>query len=212
MEAETRLALDSRLLAITENKRVIEVWRFLRAGVSSQEREIQLPKEVLKRVVNGRQQCCEVYKYQKATRERGRFEVRRYHAERVRPWGAVAGLLMLITGTVLAAISANHEAMQVPLSVGVIAVGLLAVGALLMAASGGQVFVRPSFSGSVVSFEALGLSTHALGFSNDVVALDSLPAGYKPSHFIASMEIDVPVGDWKVVGEYSTDAGWYRAA
>jgi len=119
---------------------------------------------------------------------------------------------MLMAGTLLAAASANRDVTQAPLSILILAVGLITVGGLLTMASGSRILVRPSFSGAVVPLEAFGVSGQALGFSSQVIASESLPAGYRPTYFKGSIEIDAPVGDWKVLEEYSTDAGWYRVA
>jgi hypothetical protein len=203
---------DSRVLAIVERKRVTEVWHIRRTGTSYKEREIASPKEVYSRMVNGRQQRCDIFQHQLARQEWGRFLVRRYRATRIRPWGPSVGLMMLMAGTIMAAGCTNRQVTNVPLGMLILAVVLITLGGTLTIASGWQILVRRSFSGKGVPLESIGISSHALGFLEPVTASEVLPEGYRPGRFKGRVEIEAPVGEWEIVEEYSTDAGWYRVA
>src|SRR5207247_4743782 len=98
----------------------------------------------------------------------------------------------------------------VPLGLLILAVGLITVGGSLVIASGWRILVRTSFPSSCVPLESIGVSRTALGFTREVVASESMPPGYLFGRYKGEIEIVAPLGDWTVVEQYSTSAGWYR--
>lgn len=202
---------DSRIVTIIQNNRVAEIWQITRTGTTYKEREVDLPKEVLHRAVNGRQLRCDVNRHQIARQEWGSFIIRRYRATRILPWGPAGGLMMLIPGTVLAAGSANRGITQVPLIMLLLAVALITVGGFLTIASGWRILARQAPPTAGVPLESLGVSSRALGLEDPVFASDSIPAGYRLSNCKGLIEIESPIGEWEILKEYSVEAGWYWA-
>jgi hypothetical protein len=88
---------------------------------------------------------------------------------------------------------------------------LIILGGLLAIGSGWRVVARQLQLAEGLPLESLGVSACALGLSNEVVALEPVPAGYRASRFKSEIEIDLPMGSWTVVEEFETDYGWYRA-
>ena len=127
------------------------------------------------------------------------------------PWTPSLGLTMLIPGTLLAAGSANQGIMQVPMWVLIAQSVLIIVGGLLALSSGVRLFKRlRSING--LPLEALGVSGHALGFPSGAVASDPAPGGYRAARYKGLLEIDIPIGQWQVVEEFTSDMGWRRTS
>lgn len=208
----SRRTVDSRIFTIIDRNRAVEMWHIYCEGKDHRERDIELPKETRTRMVKARRQRCDVYRHQLARQEWGHFPIRRYHATRIQPWASRVGLAMLIPGTLLAAGSCNRLVTQVPLGVLMLAFSLITLGGLLTIVSGLRIFTRSSFSGDSIPLESLGVLSRALGFTSDVIAIESLPGGCRPDHFKGLIEIEAPVGEWEILEEYSIDAGWYRAS
>jgi|SRR5579863_991850 len=201
-----------RAVAILSPKRnvVLEVWQIHPQRTSYREREMTLPTEVRTRLVKGRRERCEVYRSQIALQQWGHFIVRRYQATRMLPWTPTVGLALLIPGTLLAAGSANQGIMQVPLSLLVIQSALISVGGLVAISSGWRVLTQRLRTSEGMPLESLGVSGRALGFTSDVVATELLPAGYRPGRYMGQLEVDLRLGEWKIVEEHETDHGWQR--
>lgn len=188
--------------------RVLEVWQIRPLGTNYKERELTLPAEVRTRTHKGRKQRCEVLRRQIALQEWGHFRVRRYQATRMLPWTPSVGLAMLIPGTLLAAGSANQGILQVPLSLLILQSALITIGGLVALSSGWRLLTRRFRISGTMPIETLGVSGRALGFTSDVVASDPVPAGYRPGRYIGEIEVDLRLGEWRIIEEQQTDNGW----
>lgn len=204
MPGNTEQADTSRLVAIISKKQVMEVWHIYRERTVYREREVDLPQNVHGRLpADGRG----LYRRQISRQEWGHFVIRRYHATQIQPWMSSLGLTMLIPGTLLAAGSAN-QIMQVPVSLLILQFALVTVGGLMALASGWRIFVRRFVSADGMPLESLGVSSHALGFPKDVTASDPVPSGFRRGRFKDTIHVEIPVGQWEVVQEYTIESEW----
>jgi hypothetical protein len=126
------------------------------------------------------------------------------------PWTPSLGLIMLIPGTLLAAGSAN-QIMQAPLWLLIAQSALIIVGSLLALSSGIRMLkrLRPI---NGLPLESLGVSGRALGFPNGATASEPAPGGFRAARFKGSIEIDIPIGEWQTVEEFTPDMGWRPAS
>jgi hypothetical protein len=177
-----------RTVAIVAKNQVIELWHIHRLRSSYKEREVHLPAEVRTRTVNGRREQCDIQRRHLAHQEWGQFMIRRYRVTRMIPWTPSMGLMMLIPQC-----------------------ALIGAGGLMALASGWRILTHRMQSTGGVPVETLGVSRHALGLPNDALVAESLPGGYRASHFKGQLEVDAPVGPWIVVEELTSDLGWHRA-
>ena len=204
MATETEQADTSRLVAIIAKKQVVEVWHIYRQRTVYREREVDLPQKVRDRTTaEGRG----VYRRQISRQEWGHFAIRRYQSTQIQPWMSSLGLIMLIPGTLLAAGSAN-QIMQVPIALLVLQCALVTIGGLMALASGWRILVRRFVSSEGVPLESLGVSSHALGFPKDVIASDPVPSGFRRGRFKGTIHVEIPVGRWEVVQEYTIESEW----
>lgn len=211
-ESQTSLVDDRstappRVVAILAKKQILEVWHIHHLRTDYRERDMELPKQVRSRVVDGRRQRYHVYRRQRALQEWGRFVIRRYQATRMVPWMPSMGLTMLIPGTLLAAGSANQGIMQVPVGILIVQFILITLGGLLAVASGWRILRRMSLGGGV-PLESLGVSSHALGFPSGVIASEFLPSGFRAGRLKGTIEVEASVGQWNVVEEYEAEGAW----
>jgi hypothetical protein len=198
-----------RVVGIVAKKQVVEIWHVHLVRTAYRERESELPPQVRTRTVNGRRERQQIYRRELARQLWGHFVIRRYQATRMLPWTPSLGLTMLIPGTLLAAGSANQGIMQVPVWVLIAQSVLIIVGGLLALSSGVRLLKRLR-STNGLPLESLGVSGHALGFPSGAVASDPAPGGYRAARYKGSLEIDIPVGEWQVVEEFTSDLGWRR--
>jgi len=211
-ESQTSLVDDRstappRVVAIIAKKQILEVWHIHHVRTDYRECDMELPKEVRTRVVDGRRRRYHVYRRQRALQEWGRFIIRRYQATRMVPWMPSMGLTMLIPGTLLAAGSATQGIMQVPVGILIVQFVLITLGGLLAVTSGWRILRRMSPSGGV-PVESLGVSGHALGFPSGVIASEFVPSGFRAGSFKGLLEVEASVGQWNVVEEHEADGGW----
>jgi hypothetical protein len=206
---DAELTEPPRVVGIISRKQVVEIWHVHLVRTAYRERESELPPEIRTRMMNGRRERQHIYRRERARQVWGHFVIRRYQATRMLPWTPSLGLTMLIPGTLLAAGSANQGIMQVPLWVLIVQSVLIIVGGLLALGSGIRLLkrLRPTEG---LPLEALGVSGHALGFPTGAVASDPVPGGYRPARYKGSLEIEIPVGAWEVVEEFTSDLGWLR--
>jgi hypothetical protein len=202
---------NSRIVAITANNRIIEVWDIHRQRTEYRERQTDLPAEIQARVIDGRQERREVHRTQLARQEWGHFIIRRHQATRILRRAPTIGLTMLIPGTLLAAGSANLGIAQLPLSLLILQFTLIAIGGLTAISAGWRVITRRVQSSNGIPLESLGVSSHALGLPNGALVLEPLPVGCRAARFKGELEVDAPTGSWSVVEEFESDFGWYRA-
>ena len=202
---------NSRIVAITANNRIIEVWDIHRQRTEYRERQTDLPAEIQARVIDGRQERREVHRTQLARQEWGHFIIRRHQATRILRRAPTIGLTMLIPGTLLAAGSANLGIAQLPLSLLILQFTLIAIGGLTAISAGWRVITRRVQSSNGIPLESLGVSSHALGLPNGALVLEPLPVGCRAARFKGELEVDAPPGSWSVVEEFESDFGWYRA-
>ena len=193
-----------RAVAIIEKSQVLEIWHIQLLRTVYKERDLELPKILRSRTINGQRQRYNVYRRQVAHQEWGHFVIRRYQATRLIPWMPSLSMGMLIPGTLLAAGTATNGIMHAPLGLLILQSILVSVGGLLAVASGWRILrrLRP---GDVIELESLGVSGHALGFPTGVVALDAVPAGFRPGRFKGAIEVEGSMGEWKVVAEHEAD-------
>lgn len=198
-----------RVVAIIAKKQIVELWHIYLLRRDYKERDIELPAEIRTCVVNGRQERFKFNRRQLARQQWGHCLIRRYQATRMVPWTPSVGLAMLIPGTLLAAGSANQGIMDVPLSMLIAQSALITIGGLLALGSGWRIVTqRLRFTGDI-PLESLGVSGHALGFPNGTVASEQLPGGYRTGRLRGTVEVEVPVGQWNVVEEYTDELGWH---
>ena len=207
---DDRSTAPLRVVAIIAKNQILEVWHIHHMRTDYRERDMELPKEVRTRLVNGRRQRYQVYRRQRALQEWGRFVIRRYQATRMVPWMPSIGLTMLVPGTLLAAGSANQGIMRVPLGILIVQFILISLGGLLAVASGWRILRRMSPSGGV-PVESLGVSGHALGFPSGVIASEILPSGFRAGRFKGQIEVEAAIGQWNVVEEHEADGGWSQS-
>ena len=193
-----------RAVAIIEKSQILEFWHIQLLRTVYKERDLELPKILRSRTINGQRQRYNVYRRQVAHQEWGHFVIRRYQATRLIPWMPSLSMGMLIPGTLLAAGTATNGIMHAPLGLLILQSILVSVGGLLAVASGWRILrrLRP---GDVIELESLGVSGHALGFPTGVVALDAVPAGFRPGRFKGAIEVEGSMGEWKVVAEHEAD-------
>ncbi len=193
-----------RAVAIIEKSQILEIWHIQLLRTVYKERDLELPKILRSRTINGQRQRYNVYRRQVAHQEWGHFVIRRYQATRLIPWMPSLSMGMLIPGTLLAAGTASNGIMHAPLGLLILQSILVSVGGLLAVASGWRILrrLRP---GDVIELESLGVSGHALGFPTGVVALDAVPAGFRPGRFKGAIEVEGSMGEWKVVAEHEAD-------
>jgi hypothetical protein len=201
-----------RIVSIIAKKQIVELWHIYLMRTDHRERDIELPAEIERRVVNGRWERCEVRRRQLAHQEWGHFVIRRYQATRMLPWAPSIGLSMLIPGTLLAAGTANQGIAEAPLTLVILQSALITLGGLLALGSGWRVATQRLAVTGGITLESLGVSGHALGFPSGTVASESLPTGYRPGRLRGTVEVEIPIGEWNVVGEYSSDPGWNPAS
>ncbi|MBZ5596215.1 MAG: hypothetical protein LAP39_28555 [Acidobacteriia bacterium] len=199
----------TRVVAITAKSHILEIWHIQRIRTVYKECHVELPKELRTRVINGSRQRYNVYRRQVAHQEWGHYLIRRYQATRIVPFMPSFGLSMLIPGTLLAAGTANHGIMQVPLGLLILQSLLITVGGIMVVGSGWRILRRLQ-PGSDIALESLGVSGHALGFPSGVAASDVIPAGFRAGHFKGAIEVEGAAGEWKVVAEHEAD-GEFRA-
>jgi hypothetical protein len=195
-----------RVVGIVSKTHVLEIWHIHLVRTAYRERESELPSEVRSRVVNGRRERQRVYRRELARQEWGHFLIRRYQATRMLPWTPSLGLTMLIPGTLLAAGSAN-QIMQVPVWLLIAQSALIIVGSLLALSSGVRLLkrLRPT---NGLPLESLGVSGHALGFPSGATASEPAPNGFRAARYKGSIEIDIPIGEWETLEEFTPDMGW----
>jgi len=199
-----------RVVGIVSKANVLEIWHIHLMRTAYRERESELPCEVRTRMMKGRREHQRVYRRELARQEWGHFLIRRYQATRMLPWTPSLGLTMLIPGTLLAAGSAN-QIMQVPLWLLIAQSTLIIVGSLLALSSGVRILkrLRPTNGRPL---ESLGVSGHALGFPSGATAAEPAPNGFRAARYKGSIEIDIPIGDWETVEEFTPDMGWRPVA
>ena len=56
--------------------------------------------------------------------------------------------------------------------------------------------------------ESLGVSGHALGFPSGATAAEPAPNGFRAARYKGSIEIDIPIGEWETLEEFTPDMGW----
>jgi hypothetical protein len=206
-----RPAEGPKVVAILAKNKVVEIWHIHREREDFEERDVELPKEVRTRTMNGHRESYDVHRRQLSRHEWGYFVIRRYKATRMLPGTRSLGLMMLIPGTLLAAGSASQEA-RVSAGMLIIQSALVAIGGLLSVASGWPLLRRLQRCPDGVPLESLGVSGHKLGFPDGALASESLPRGYRPGRFRGELQIDAPVGRWNVVKVYSYDLWWHRTS
>lgn len=199
-----------RIVGIVSKTNVLEIWHIHLVRTAFRERESELPPAVRTRLVNGRRERQHVYRRELARQEWGHFLIRRYQATRMLPWTPSLGLIMLIPGTLLAAGSA-HQIMQVPVWLLIAQSALIIVGSLLALSSGLRLLkrLRPLDG---LPLESLGVSGRALGFPNGATAAEPAPSGFRAARFKGSIEIDIPIGEWETLEEFTPDTGWRPVA
>lgn len=201
-------AQSLRAVAIIDKSEILEVWLIHQIRTVYKERDLELPKILRTRTINGQRQRYNVYRRQVARQEWGHFLIRRYQATRLVPWMPSLSIGMLIPGTLLAAGTATTGIMHTPIGLLILQSILVSVGGVLAVASGWRILrrLRP---GSVIELESLGVSGHALGFPTGVVALDAVPSGFRAGRFKGSIEVEGSVGEWKVVAEHEADGEFH---
>jgi hypothetical protein len=197
-----------RAVAIVDKNEILEIWIIQQIRTVYKERDLELPKILRTRTINGQRQRYNVYRRQVAHQEWGHFVIRRYQATRLVPWMPSLSIGMLIPGTPLAAGTATTGILNVPVGLLVLQSVLVSVGGVLAVASGWRILrrLRP---GGVIELESLGVSGHALGFPSGVVALDAVPSGFRAGRFKGSIEVEGSVGEWKVVAEHEADGEYH---
>jgi hypothetical protein len=197
-----------RAVAIIDKNEILEIWIIQQMRTVFKERDLELPKIIRTRTINGQRQRYNVYRRQVAHQEWGHFLIRRYQATRLVPWMPSLSVGMLIPGTLLAAGTATNGILNVPVGLLILQSVLVSVGGVLAVASGWRILrrLRP---GGVIELESLGVSGHALGFPTGVVALDSVPSGFRAGHFKGAIEVEGSVGEWKVVAEHEADGEYH---
>jgi hypothetical protein len=197
-----------RAVAIIDKSEILEIWIIQQMRTVFKERDLELPKIIRTRTINGQRQRYNVYRRQVAHQEWGHFLIRRYHATRLVPWMPSLSIGMLIPGTLLAAGTATNGILNVPVGLLILQSVLVSVGGVLAVASGWRILrrLRP---GSVIELESLGVSGHALGFPTGVVALDSVPSGFRAGRFKGAIEVEGSVGEWNVVAEHEADGEYH---
>jgi membrane protein implicated in regulation of membrane protease activity len=197
-----------RAVAIMEKSQILEIWHIQHLRTVYKERDLELPKILRTRTINGQRQRYNVYRRQVAHQEWGHFVIRRYQATRLVPWMPSLSMGMLIPGTLLAAGTASNGIMHVPLGLLMLQSILVSVGGVLAVASGWRILrrLRP---GGVIELESLGVSGHALGFPTGVVALDVVPNGFRTGRFKGAIEVEGSTGEWKVVAEHEADGEYH---
>jgi hypothetical protein len=208
LAADTRIG-DSRVAGIVEKSRVIEIWHIHCDNKIDKELDIDFPKEIQSRTVNGQRERCDVCRHQVARQQWGHFTIKMYEVKRVKPWALILGLATLIPGMLIAVISSFRHFVQIPVTALIAAFVLIAVGSLSTMGSCWRLNTRVT---DIVPIESLGVSTEALGFTNGVTATEAIPAGYKKGHFKGEMEFEAAVGNSEVIEESLTGSGWYRAS
>jgi hypothetical protein len=195
-------------VAIADKNEILEIWIIQQIRTVYKERDLELPKILRTRTINGQRQRYNVYRRQVAHQEWGHFVIRRYQATRLVPWMPSLSIGMLIPGTLLAAGTATTGILNVPVGLLVLQSVLVSVGGVLAVASGWRILrrLRP---GGVIELESLGVSGHALGFPSGVVALDAVPSGFRAGRFKGSIEVEGSVGEWKVVAEHEADGEYH---
>jgi hypothetical protein len=201
-------AQSARSVAIIDKNHIMEIWHIQQLRTVYKERDLELPKILRTRTINGQRQRYNVYRRQVAHQEWGHFLIRRYQATRLVPWMPSLSMGMLIPGTLLAAGTASTGIMHAPLGLLILQSTLVSVGGVLAVASGWRILrrLRP---GGVIELESLGVSGHALGFPTGVVALDAIPAGFRAGRFKGAIEVEGSVGEWKVVAEHEADGEYH---
>ena len=202
-------APSPRVVAIAAKDQILEIWHIEHLRTVYKERDLELPKQVRTRVINGQRQRYHVYRRQVAHLEWGHYLIRRFQATRIVPWMPSIGLCMLIPGTLLAAGTANHGIMQAPISLLILQSILISVGGLLAVASGWRIMRRIQ-PGNGIDLESLGVAGHALGFPSGVVALDAVPPGFRAGYFKGAIEVEGARGGWKVVAEHESDGEYQK--
>jgi hypothetical protein len=197
-----------RVVAIVAKQQIIEIWHIYRRSTVYKERHIEVAEKAHKSTLSGFRDTRSVYRHQLAQQEWGQFVIRRYQATRMLPWAPSAGLFMLIPGTLLAAGTANQGLVDVPLSLVIIQSALISIGGLLALASGWPILFRRLYSGGGVPVESLGVSGQAIGLPTGAVAAEPAPRGYRPKVLKGEVQVELPVGQWKVVEEHLTDVSW----
>ena len=195
-----------RIVGVVSKKHVLEIWHIHLVRTAYRERESELPSEVRTRIVNGRRERQHIYRRERARQEWGRFLIRRYQATRMLPWTRSVGLTLLIPGTLLAAGSAN-QIMQVPVWLLIAQSALIIIGGLLALSSGVRLLKRWCPTNGM-PLETLGVSGHALGFPSGATASEPPPDGFRAGRFKGSIEIDIPIGEWESLEEFTPDLGW----
>src|ERR1700680_1718184 len=75
-----------RAVAIIEKNQILEIWHIQLRRTVYKERDLELPKILRSRTINGQRQRYNVYRHQVAHQEWGHFVIRRYQATRLVPW------------------------------------------------------------------------------------------------------------------------------
>jgi hypothetical protein len=198
----------SRVVAITVKNQILEIWHIQRTRTVYKERDMELPKQLRTRVINGQRQRYNVYRRQVAHQEWGHYLIRRYQATRMVPWMPSFGLSLLIPGTLLAAGTANHGIMQAPIGLLILQSILISIGGIMLVGSGWHILRRLQ-SSTGFALETLGVSGHALGFPSGTVASDLVPAGFRAGRFKGAIEVEGAAGEWKVVAEHEADGEFH---
>src|SRR5579864_2008336 len=200
-----------RIVTIVTKDQIVEVWHVYSGATNYKERDVELPAEVGTILVNGQRVRLDIYRRQLHRQEWRHLVIRRYQATRMLPWTPSVGLAMLIPGTLLAAGSANQGILETSVSLVILQSALIALGSLLAIGSGWRILTQRVNVAGGTPIESLGVSGHAMGFPKDVVASDSLPTGFRAGRFRGLVEVNIPVGEWRVVEEYTSNSGWHPA-
>jgi hypothetical protein len=198
----------SRTVAITVKSRILEIWHIQRIRTVYKERDLELPKELRTRIINGQRQRYNAYRRQVAHQEWGHYRIRRYQATRIIPWMPTFGLSMLIPATLMAAGTASQGLMHAPIGPLILQSLLITVGGMMLVGSGWHILQRlQPWSG--VELESLGVSGHALGFPKGTKASDTAPAGFRAGRFVGAIEVEGAAGEWRVVAEQEADGEFH---
>ena len=187
----------SKLVAITANGQVVEVWQILCDRTDFREREEIVPQEVLGHVVKGRREREVVQRHRISRQEWGHFLIRRFEAKRTQPWMSSLGLTTLVPGALLAAGSANQGVATVPIPMLVVQGAMVVMGGLMALTAAWRLIARRWMAANGQPLESLGVSTQAMGFPGGVLACEGVPSGYGRGRFKSFIEVELPVGEWE---------------
>jgi hypothetical protein len=202
---------QTEFLAIIEGRRIVEIWERKLREATSKEREIETKRWVESRIVNSRRECCDVYEFEKARRPWGQFKIRRYSAKRAQSPLIMLGAASVVLGTImlLTFLPQLHTPWAILLT---ICGGLLVLAGPVLGAVdllGLWLPVSLRLPQDVGSFESLGLSAEALGFSARARISREIPEGYQRSGYQNEWDMDAPLGDWEVIEVVTLAGAWY---